>query len=131
MTDSVFSLSVIYCKYFLQSAISDCEHSAMSKSAMLVSPEEETDIYFGQGQMRCLTNGNYDPMQVRVLRCTRVKSSWFFSFQNSWKWSAMFEKKLLMDAITVLLTSFIKKVSYKFPFTLPSKFLCIGKVTYN
>ncbi len=50
--------------YNFQSSVKACEKSAMSKSAMHVSPESEKDIYFGQGHMRCLPNGNFDPMQV-------------------------------------------------------------------
>lgn len=51
----------------LQKALEDCFKQAQSKSAMIVSPEDEKSIYFGQGQMRCLHNGNFDPLQVESL----------------------------------------------------------------
>ena len=36
----------------------------MTKSSVLLSPEDEKSIYFGQGHMRCLPHGNIDPIQV-------------------------------------------------------------------
>lgn len=52
--------AILYCKSF-QDALHKCYNSAWATSAMPVNPD---DSYFGRGQMRCLPNGNFDPLQV-------------------------------------------------------------------